>query len=46
MTLNSHVSNNVTELNVFNDSTKYTINGMTYLIYILQVYVTDVTEMP
>ena len=44
MTLNTHVLKNVTELNVFYDSTKYTKNGITYLIYILPVHVTDVTK--
>ena len=33
------------ELKFFCGSTKYTKTGMAYLIYILQVHVTDVTEM-
>ena len=37
---------NVTELKFFYGSTKYTKNAMTDSIYILQVHITDVTEMP
>ena len=46
VTLNSHMEKNFTELKFFYDSTKYAKSCMTYLIYILQVHVTDVTEMP
>ena len=46
VTLNCHMKKNFTELKCFYDSTKYTKNSMTYLIYILQVHVTDVTEIP
>ena len=46
VTLNSHIKNIYTELKIFYISAKYTKNGKTFFIYILQVHVTDVTVMP
>ena len=46
VTLNSYMEKNCTELKLFYDSTKYTKNSTTYLIYILQVHVTGDTEIP
>ena len=46
VTLNSHAENDYAELEFFYVSAKYIKNGTRYLVYILQVQITNLTEMP